>query len=74
MLVSLARTSLLAAAVVGALRGQAEHWSFEPVAPSVALPPVGDAAWCRNGIDRFVLARLRGTGCEVLCREQQSKL
>lgn len=33
------------------------HWSFQP--PQRAeLPPVKDAAWTRNAIDRFVLARL----------------
>ncbi len=33
------------------------HWSFlPPVTP--ALPHVSDPAWCRNPIDRFVLARL----------------
>src|SRR5207248_1641049 len=33
------------------------HWAFEkPVRPS--LPRVRDAAWVRNPIDRFVLARL----------------
>ena len=37
------------------------HWSFiPPVRP--ALPPVNDAAWCANPIDRFVLARLEKEG------------
>lgn len=37
------------------------HWSFEkPV--QAALPEVRDAAWCRNPIDRFVLARLESEG------------
>ncbi|HZT82774.1 MAG TPA: PSD1 and planctomycete cytochrome C domain-containing protein, partial [Gemmataceae bacterium] len=39
----------------------AEHWAFvKPVRP--ALPPVSNPAWCRNGIDRFVLARLEKAG------------
>src|ERR1700682_1708354 len=37
------------------------HWSFKPVrAPEV--PPVQDAAWVRNPIDRFVLAKLEPKG------------
>lgn len=37
------------------------HWSFIP--PSrPALPAVKNAAWVRNPIDRFVLARLEATG------------
>src|SRR5262245_24586564 len=39
----------------------AEHWSFvKPVRP--ALPPVKRAAWPRNGIDYFILARLDQAG------------
>jgi hypothetical protein len=38
-----------------------KHWAFEtPVRPP--LPPVVDAAWPRNPIDRFVLARLEAEG------------
>ena len=38
-----------------------KHWAFEtPVRPP--LPPVHDAAWSRNPIDRFVLARLEAEG------------
>ena len=37
------------------------HWSFEkPVAP--AWPAVKNATWPKNGIDRFVLARLEREG------------
>jgi mono/diheme cytochrome c family protein len=37
------------------------HWAFEP--PRKAdLPPVKDAAWPRNPIDRFILARLEAEG------------
>ena len=35
-----------------------EHWSFRPLPERVELPPVGNASWPRNAIDRFVLARL----------------
>lgn len=38
-----------------------EHWAFVP--PARAHPPaVSDPAWCRNDIDRFVLARLDAMG------------
>ena len=35
------------------------HWAFLPV-PPVPLPRVRQSGWCRNEIDRFVLARLEG--------------
>lgn len=39
----------------------AKHWAF--ISPAKApLPEVSDAAWCRNKIDRFVLARLEAEG------------
>lgn len=34
------------------------HWAFRPLPASVNVPAVGQAAWCRDDIDRFVLARL----------------
>jgi len=38
-----------------------KHWAYvPPVRP--ALPEVKNAAWCRNPIDRFVLARLEKEG------------
>ncbi len=36
-------------------------WSFLPLRRP-AVPPMRDAAWCRNDIDRFVLARLERDG------------
>jgi Protein of unknown function (DUF1553)/Protein of unknown function (DUF1549)/Planctomycete cytochrome C len=39
----------------------AEHWAFvKPARP--ALPDVKDPGWARNGIDRFILARLEREG------------
>ncbi|HET6247525.1 MAG TPA: PSD1 and planctomycete cytochrome C domain-containing protein [Tepidisphaeraceae bacterium] len=38
-----------------------KHWAFIPPKRS-ALPEVKDAAWCRNPIDRFILARLEAEG------------
>ena len=38
-----------------------QHWAF--VSPSKSdLPPVTNEAWCRNEIDRFVLARIEAAG------------
>jgi hypothetical protein len=37
------------------------HWAFQPVSEP-APPPVKDVAWCRNPIDRFVLAKLEAKG------------
>ncbi len=37
------------------------HWAFEPIVRP-ALPAVRDASWCRNPIDRFVLAGLEAKG------------
>lgn len=38
-----------------------KHWSFQPIQSAVP-PAVHDAAWTRNAIDRFVLARLEQAG------------
>jgi hypothetical protein len=37
------------------------HWAFQPVR-SLAIPKVSDAAWARNPIDAFILARLEARG------------
>lgn len=40
-----------------------QHWAFvPPVAPPI--PSVQHASWCRDPIDRFVLARMEGAGME----------
>ncbi len=38
------------------------HWSFVPLPARVPVPAVKNAGWCRNEIDRFVLARLEKAG------------
>ena len=38
-----------------------EHWAYRPMA-SPEPPAVGDPAWARNAIDRFILARLEADG------------
>jgi hypothetical protein len=37
------------------------HWAFQPVR-AVAPPAVKDAAWPRNPVDRFILAKLEAKG------------
>jgi hypothetical protein len=37
------------------------HWAFQPLRAPIP-PVVRDAAWCRNPIDRFILARLEAEG------------
>lgn len=37
------------------------HWAFQPLSP-VRIPDVANTEWCRNDIDRFVLAELQATG------------
>jgi hypothetical protein len=39
----------------------ARHWAFQPVQP-IVIPKVRNAAWVRNPIDRFVLAKLEAEG------------
>ncbi|NCX97768.1 MAG: DUF1549 domain-containing protein, partial [Planctomycetia bacterium] len=42
---------------------KAEHWCWQP--PRASPPPVvKNDAWCKNPIDRFVLARLEAAGLE----------
>jgi cytochrome c553 len=42
-------------------RLRAEHWAWQPLAEP-AVPAVRDAAWPRDDIDRFILARLESAG------------
>ncbi len=37
------------------------HWAFQPLSKA-APPSVGNTTWCRNEIDRFILARLESQG------------
>lgn len=39
----------------------AGHWAFEPIA-APQPPTVSNASWCRNDIDRFVVARQEADG------------
>jgi len=40
---------------------KAEHWSYQPIGDP-APPPVKDAGWVRNDVDRFILAALEAKG------------
>jgi len=52
---------------------KAEHWCWQP--PQVGpMPPVSHAAWCRNDIDRFVLARLESAGLEPAAEASRETL
>ena len=42
---------------------QSSHWAFQPISDPPA-PDIGESAWVRNDIDRFILARLRQAGLE----------
>jgi mono/diheme cytochrome c family protein len=44
-----------------AARGPSKHWAFQPL-KRPAEPAVRNPSWCRNPIDRFILARLDKEG------------
>lgn len=51
----------------------ADHWAFTtPTSPP--LPAVKNAAWARNGLDRFVLARLEREGVKPSAEAPKSLL
>ena len=49
------------------------HWSFVPPARP-ALPPVKDAKWPRNELDRFVLAKLEAEGLKPSAEADKATL
>lgn len=49
------------------------HWSFVPPARP-ALPPVKDAKWPRNEMDRFVLAKLEAEGLKPSAEADKATL
>ena len=44
-----------------------EHWAFQPV-ERPAVPRVKNSEWCKNPVDRFILARLETAGIEPALR------
>ncbi len=48
---------------LGARGETASHWALQPI-QRPDLPPVRNAAWVRNPIDRFVLAKLEAEGLQ----------
>ncbi len=52
---------------------KAEHWCWHPPRITPA-PAVTNAAWCRNDIDRFVLARLESAGLEPAAEASRETL
>jgi hypothetical protein len=47
--------------VASGARVRSRHWAFQPLA-QLQPPVVRDTSWPRNGIDRFILARLEKEG------------
>ena len=53
--------AILAPTGTSAIAAKGKHWAYvKPQRPS--LPAVRDQSWCRNAIDRFVLAKLDAEG------------
>jgi hypothetical protein len=50
-----------------------KHWAYE-MPRQAELPAVKDTAWCRNAIDRFVLARLEQEGLRPSPEASKEKL
>ena len=57
----LALIAVLLPATLLARPSDRDHWSFQPIQDPVP-PAVGEVSWCRNPIDRFILARLDEEG------------
>ena len=52
---------------------KAAHWSWRPLARP-AVPDVGDRAWPRNEVDRFILAGLESVGLPVASEASRATL
>ena len=61
-----------AVAITSKLTGMTDkarnHWAFQPV-EKPAIPKVKNAAWVKNPIDSFVLAKLEGLTNEAIATE-----
>ena len=58
---TLAALALVTAALIAESSAQTQHWAFAS-APTVKVPAVRDASWCRDDLDRCVLAGLERDG------------
>jgi len=70
--IALLRTWISEGAVWEARRGR-RHWAYQPPRRR-PLPEVRDAAWLRNAIDSFVLARLDATGLQPATVAERAQL
>ena len=52
---------------------KADHWCWQPPR-AAAAPPVEAVSWCRNDIDRFVLARLEAAGLTPVAEASRAQL
>ena len=52
---------LILSPCMAAWAGPPDHWSFQPL-PHPLPPSVGNSAWPRSDVDRFILARLEQEG------------
>lgn len=50
-----------------------DHWAWRPL-ERPAIPEVGDAAWCRTPVDRFVLSRLEAAELEPSPPQERAAL
>ena len=50
----------------------ADHWAFIPA--TAAAPPATESPWCRNDIDRFILAKLASLGLQPSPEAERARL
>ena len=61
LIIVFAAAGLIASAAAPSIEDGRKHWAFQPLAEAVP-PPVHDAAWVRNDVDRFTLATMEAKG------------
>ena len=61
LIIVLAAAGLIASAAAPSIAEGRKHWAFQPLAEA-APPPVKDATWVRNDVDRFTLAAMEAKG------------
>jgi len=58
---AVAAAGLIASGAAPSIEQGRKHWAFQPVGAS-ALPPVKEASWVKNEVDRWILAALEAKG------------